>query len=91
MASRGEPRVEELAQKLAAVQESGGFWLDESMYHAGLLGRAGPLGRLVFRCAAPVPKDEREDLGRTLTTVSRLVSTALELQQLARAAPAEAR
>lgn len=67
-----------LAGKLPPPAESKSLWLDDSAYYAALPGPKRPYGYFIFRCAAAVSEDERNELGRALDTVARLSSSALE-------------
>lgn len=81
-AARGAGKFEELAQKLAADPAQASGWVDETTLQVALTGKKGNLGRMLFRCAGKVSAENREQIGRTLTAVARLVATSLELQQL---------
>lgn len=66
-----------------APKGSGG-WLDSSTFHVSLGGLMKTVGHLVFHAQAPVPKHDHDDISRTLTTVARLTSSALELHRLSK-------
>lgn len=66
----------------AASGAEGAGWLDASSFHVTLKGADKTLGRLVFHRQAPVAKQEQDEIGRTLMTVGRMTSSALELRQL---------
>ena len=78
VASHGECRFDDMAGKLPPQAGAASVWLDDSTVHVGLPGKAGSLGRLVFRAQKPVAKDEREEVGRELDGLWRLIATGLE-------------
>ncbi|MBI5200707.1 MAG: cyclic nucleotide-binding domain-containing protein [Elusimicrobia bacterium] len=78
-AARGDGKLEDLAPIIGAVSGTG--WMDDATFQADLTGTAGSFGRLVFRAKAAVGDSPREEIGRTLTVVARLVATALELRE----------
>ena len=69
----------------SAPPKGAGGWLDGSTFHVALGGVTKTIGHLVFHAQAPVPKHDREDVSRALTTVARLTSSALELHRLSKA------
>jgi CRP/FNR family cyclic AMP-dependent transcriptional regulator len=77
-ASHGEGKFDDLASKLPPHPAASSVWLDDSTVHVGLPGQGGALGRLVFRSQKPVSKDEREEVGRELDGLSRLIASGLE-------------
>ncbi len=79
VAARGDGKLEELAPAIAGVAGTG--WMDDATFQADLTGTEGSFGRLVFRSKGAVGDAPREEIGRTLTVVARLVATALELRQ----------
>ena len=81
---RGAEKLDGVAQKLPAGGGESAGWLDDSTFQVALVGQKGDLGRLIFKSKTLVGKDLREEIDRTLSGVARLVSTSLELQQLAR-------
>jgi CRP/FNR family transcriptional regulator, cyclic AMP receptor protein len=76
IAARGELDFDAVIAK--AGPDAAGAWQDSSTFHVSLMGKKKPVGHLVFHAAAAVDKEERGDIGRTLSTVSRLVASALE-------------
>lgn len=60
-----------------------GGWLDDSTFHVAL-GGMKTVAHLVFWSKTPVPKHLRDDVTRSLTTVARLTSSALELHRLSK-------
>ncbi len=84
-ASRGDFGFDAVAQWAHAKGGTTGGWTDGPTFYAPLVGRQGNLGVLVFHPQAAPAKEVQEEIGRTLTTVSRLVATALDLEQLAKA------
>jgi CRP-like cAMP-binding protein len=67
------------------VPKGSGGWLDASTFHVMLGGLTKTVGHLVFHAQAPVPKHDHDDISRTLTTVARLTSSALELHRPSKA------
>ncbi|MBI5208384.1 MAG: cyclic nucleotide-binding domain-containing protein [Elusimicrobia bacterium] len=74
----GEFDFKDAASKLPPPHEQRSLWLDDSTYYVSLPGLARPLGFLLFHCQETLVHDDRMETGRTLATVARLVSTALE-------------
>lgn len=81
-ATRGSFNLAEIGAKVLAGKAAASGWLDASTFQAPLAGHTGRLGHLLFRAPAPMRPEDQEDIGRTLTTVSRLVSSALEIRHL---------
>ena len=69
----------------SAPPKGTGGWLDGSTFHVSLGGLMKTIGHLVFHAQVPVPKHDRDDISRALTTVARLTSSALELHRLSKA------
>lgn len=80
-ASRGEAKLDDLAQKLPRDGDQVAGWFDDSTFQAALSGQKGYHGRLVFKSAGPVRKELREEITRTLNAVAQLVAASLELQR----------
>ena len=78
-ASRGDPRFAEAAKTPAFAQDAASAWLDDLTFHVVLPGKDKPLGHLVFRAPKVLSKEDRDEIERALTAVSRLVSTGLEI------------
>ena len=53
-------------------------WLDDSTYQVVFPGKTRALGSIVFHRAKPVDAEEKNEIGRTLTTTARLMASALE-------------
>lgn len=79
LTARGDPRFAEAAKALTFDPAAPSAWLDDAVFHVVLPGKDKPLGHLAFRAPKALTKEERDEVGRTLTAVSRLVSTGLEL------------
>lgn len=67
-----------LTSKLPPTTETRNVWIDPSTYYVSLPGAKKPLGYLVFHAQTPLTDEDRTELGRTLTTVARLLTSALE-------------
>ncbi|MBI3551325.1 MAG: cyclic nucleotide-binding domain-containing protein [Elusimicrobia bacterium] len=78
VASQGESDFNELASKLPRATETRSVWLDDSSYYVSLPGSNRPHGYLLFRAKGSLSEDARVELGRALTTVARLLTSALE-------------
>lgn len=79
IAAQGNLNLQETAHKIISKHEGAAdAWVDDSTFHVALLGQKKIIGHLVFSCKTPLSQEERNDVGRTLTTVSRLVTSALE-------------
>ena len=81
-ASRGGFKFEKTGKMGMHDPGSLAAWPDAATVNVALIGRGGALGHLTFRSDKPVEVTDREELARTLTTVSRYVSAALELRKL---------
>jgi len=73
-ALKGEFKPEVYLQKLPSAAAAA--WLDENTFHVPLGGHRGPVGHLLFHSKAP---KERDDVGRTLAGLARLVATGVEV------------
>ncbi len=67
-----------LQDALPPATETRSLWLDPSTYYVSLPSLRRPLGYLIFRSQSPLADDDRAELGRTLSTVARLLTSALE-------------
>jgi len=67
-----------LSQKLPPATETRNLWCDSSTYYVSLPGAKRPCGHLVFHSQAPLSEEDKNETGRTLTTVARLLTSALE-------------
>ena len=67
-----------LAPKLPPVLRPRSVWIDAQTYHVSLYGPKSLLGYMVFHSHAPLTDEDRGEVGRTLTTVARLLTSALE-------------
>jgi CRP-like cAMP-binding protein len=67
-----------LASKLPPPTETRSVWIGPGTYYVSLPGAKRPLGFLVFHSEDALTEEERTELGRTLTTVARLLTSALE-------------
>jgi len=64
--------------KLPPVKETRSIWLDDHVYYVSLPGEKRPHGYLIFHSEADLKDDQRTEVGRTLTTVAQLLTSALE-------------
>lgn len=78
VAGRGDFDFKKASFKLPAPTETRNLWLDESAYYVSLPGQKRPHGYLIFHSATPLGEEDRNETGRTLTTVARLLTSALE-------------
>lgn len=76
VAQAGETDPAKLPRAEAGRAENG--WLDGACYFVCLPGAKRPHGQLLFRAASPLSDEERAENARTLTTVGRLVTSAVE-------------
>lgn len=53
-------------------------WLDDSTYQVVFPGKTRAHGSIVFHRTLPVDSEEKNEIGRTLTTTARLIASALE-------------
>ncbi len=67
-----------LAPKLPPFSAPRSVWIDAQTYHVSLYGPKSLLGYMVFHSHAPLTDEDRGEVGRTLTTVARLLTSALE-------------
>jgi CRP-like cAMP-binding protein len=68
----------DFAGAAAASAKGDARWLDSSTFAAPLFNPARARGRLIFRAETSLSDEDRTDIGRTLITVARLVSSAVE-------------
>jgi CRP-like cAMP-binding protein len=74
-----EGRFRDVADKLPVRRApAASAWVDDSTYQVIFPGKTRVMGHLVFHNGAPMDAEERNELGRTLTTTARLVTSALE-------------
>ncbi|MBI5625344.1 MAG: cyclic nucleotide-binding domain-containing protein [Elusimicrobia bacterium] len=78
VAAMGECDLSSVREKLPAPSETRNAWVDDATYYVSLPGAKHPMGHLVFRSLNPLTEDDRSETGRTLATVAKLLSTALE-------------
>ena len=64
--------------KLPPVTETRNLWVEDHLYYVSLPGEKRPLGYLIFHSEALLKDEDRTEVGRTLTTVAQLVTSALE-------------
>lgn len=64
--------------QLPPVQETRNIWLHDHVYYVSLPGEKRPLGYLIFHSESALQDDQRAEIGRTLTTVAQLLTSALE-------------
>lgn len=67
-----------LAGKLPPPSETGSVWIDERTYYVCLPGVKQSQGYIVFYSHDPLSQGDRDEVGRTLTTVARLLTSAVE-------------
>lgn len=75
--SQGDFDFSSLQEKLPRAEEAQFRWLDGRTFYCSLPGEKRPLGFMVFHSDHVPSEEDRNDVGRTLTTVARLVSSAL--------------
>lgn len=78
VASEGKTDFAALAPKLPPATETRSLWIDGSAYYVSLPGAKRPYGYLLFHSQNPLTDENRTELGRTLGTVARLLTSALE-------------
>ncbi|MBI4677405.1 MAG: cyclic nucleotide-binding domain-containing protein [Elusimicrobia bacterium] len=78
VSSKGEADFAAVQDRLPPPGETRSVWVDDVTYYVSLPGPKHPLGFLLFRSQNPLTNDERNETGRTLATVAKLLSTALE-------------
>ncbi len=78
VAGRGDFDFSSMKGKLPPATETRNLWLDDAAYYVSLPGPKRPHGYLIFHSATPLGEEERNETGRTLTTVARLLTSALE-------------
>lgn len=76
--SQGEGKFETDPAKLNDPGDGSNSWADNTTYHVSLPETRRPLARIIFRSADPLRKEDRVEIGRMLTTVSRLLASAIE-------------
>jgi len=64
--------------RLPSVKETRNIWIDDHVYYVSLPGDKRPHGYLIFHCEGDPKDDQRAEIGRTLTTVAQLLTSALE-------------
>lgn len=64
--------------RLPPVAETRNIWLHDHVYYVSLPGEKRPHGYLIFHSEADLKDDGRAEIGRTLTTVAQLLTSALE-------------
>ncbi len=74
---QGEFNFDSVASRLPAALETKSAWLDDQTFYAPLPGEKRPLGYLLFHSQHVPSGEDRNDIGRTLATVGRLVASAL--------------
>lgn len=77
--SRGNCHFEEIIQKIVTVKDDSNAWIDDSTFHIALPGKKRTFGHFIFRAQTSISHKDREEIGRTFQSVSRLLSTTLEL------------
>ncbi|MBI5883291.1 MAG: cyclic nucleotide-binding domain-containing protein [Elusimicrobia bacterium] len=78
VSAKGTADFSGIRAKLPAPDETHSVWVDEATYYVSLPGAKHPLGFLLFRSQNALTDDSRSETGRTLATVAKLLSTALE-------------
>lgn len=78
VAGRGDFDFSALKAKLPPATETRSLWLGEQAYYVSLPGPKRPHGYLIFHSATALSEEDRNESGRTLTTVARLLTSALE-------------
>lgn len=77
-ASLGSFDFSPLSAQLPPPSEAPSVWIDPATYYVCLPGAKRALGYLVFHSQNSLTVEDRTELGRTLTTVARLLTSALE-------------
>lgn len=77
VAGFGDYDFKQLAAKLPPLTEIITLWIDNCFY-VSFPGPTQPYGYLLFRCTSHLTDQEQAEMGRTLTTVARLLTSALE-------------
>ncbi len=78
VAKHGDHDFAVSAAKFSKTTETEPRWLDDSSYYVPLPGAKRPQGYLLFHSAAPLAEDERSEHARTLLTMARLLTSAVE-------------
>ncbi|MFA6318701.1 MAG: cyclic nucleotide-binding domain-containing protein [Elusimicrobiota bacterium] len=78
VSSKGEADFASVQSKIPPPGETRSLWVDDATYFVSLPGAKHPLGFLLFRSQNALTEDDRNETGRTLATVAKLLSTALE-------------
>jgi hypothetical protein len=68
----------ETSLKKALASETESRWIDHETYFIALPGEKKPSGYLLFHSSAELDDQQRSEHSRTLTTVARLLTSALE-------------
>ena len=74
---QGEFDFDSVGSRLPSALETKSAWLDDQTFYAPLPGEKRPLGYLLFHSQHVASAEDRNDIGRTLATVGRLVASAL--------------
>lgn len=74
----GEVRPGDLPEALAQGTEYANRWLDGRTYYVSLPGDTRAMGYLLFESQGDLTYEERDEFGRTLTTLARLITCALD-------------
>jgi hypothetical protein len=78
VASEGGGDFAKFSGKLPPPTETRSLWIEGSAYYVSLPGAKRPYGYLLFHSQNPLTEENRTELGRTLGTVARLLTSALE-------------
>jgi hypothetical protein len=78
VAKEGAFEWPKLAGKLPQPTETRSLWVDDATYYVSLPGDKRPYGYLIFHSQTKLSDEERGELGRSLSTVARLLTSALE-------------
>jgi hypothetical protein len=78
VAVRGDESYKSFASKLPPPLETRSLWIDGKAYYVSLPGAKRPHGYLLFAATGELSDEQRTEVGRTLTTVARLLTSALE-------------
>lgn len=76
--SHGEGTFITEASQLPDPGDGQNSWSDNTTFNVFLPETKHPQARIIFRSSAPLPKEDRGEIGRMLTTVSRLLISAIE-------------
>ncbi len=78
VASEGGREAPAPSDKLPPPTETRSLWIEGASYYVSLPGAKRPYGYLLFHARNPLTDENRTELGRTLGTVARLLTSALE-------------